>query len=167
MRKKSLLMIACVCAAMVMVSQADAQWFLFQNPLLGKQAKEFSLKSFSGTQQSLSVLRNGRPAILFFWATWCPHCVEQLKDLKQHADDFAQKDIQLILVDLDEDEQTIKNFMIRRGLSFDVLIDVDGRVADDYGVQGVPTYIFINSDGVVKAVEHVLPENYERILLEK
>jgi len=163
-RKNFLFIIVLVFAVMSIVSQSQAQWFLFRNPLLGKQAKEFSLKDLSGKQQSLSALRESRPAILFFWATWCPHCVRQLTDLKQHADDFMRKDIQLILIDLGEDAETIRNFMKRKGVLFDMLIDVTGDVASDYGVRGVPTYVFINKEGIVQAVKHVLPEDYERFL---
>jgi peroxiredoxin len=72
----------------------------------------------------------------------------------------------LILVDLGEDTQKVGNFLARRGLSFDmILFDSDGAVANDYGVQGVPTYIFIGRNGVVKAVDHRLLRDYERILL--
>ncbi len=164
MRKKILLMVVGVVMAAGVVSQVQAQWFLFKNPLLGKPAKEFSLRDLSGQSRSLSELRADRPAIVFFWATWCPHCVNQLADLKQHADVFVEKNIQLILVDLGEDARKVQDFMTRRGLAFDVLIDADGDVAADYGVQGVPTYVFIHKNGIVKAVEHTLREDYDAVL---
>jgi len=165
-RKFFLLVLICSLVIVCSVSQSRAQWFLFQNPLLGKQAKEFSLQDMDGRKQSLSDLRKGAPVIIFFWATWCPHCVNQLADLQKHADLFSRKNIRLILVDLGEDAQKVGNFLARRGLSFDmILFDSDGAVANDYGVQGVPTYIFIGRNGVVKAVDHRLLRDYERILL--
>ncbi|MBI5416128.1 MAG: redoxin domain-containing protein, partial [Candidatus Omnitrophica bacterium] len=45
-----------------------------------------------------------------------------------------------------------------------VFLDQDSAVAESYDVVGVPTFYLIDSDGVVRGVDHSLPGNYEEIL---
>lgn len=147
-----------------MLSQAQAQWFVFENPVLGKKAKEFSLTNLSGMETNLSSLKEDRPAILFFWATWCPHCRSWIAELGGKMDELRAKDIELVLVNLQETEEGVRRYLKRAGIDHDVLLDFEGRVADLYGVQGIPTFVFIASDGIVNAVEYELPEDYEKLL---
>lgn len=147
------------------VPAAQAQFGLFGNPLIGKQAAEFTLKDLDGQVWTLSRIRNGRPAILFFWATWCPHCRSQLKVLNGEIEAIHQKGIEVILVDLEEDVKQVKSFMDRNGFDLNVLVDPNGKTADDYVIPGVPTFYFIAADGNIRAVEHGLPDDYENILM--
>jgi thioredoxin-related protein len=41
-------------------------------------------------------------------------------------------------------------------------LDEESSLAESYGVVGVPTFVFVDAKGIVSAVEHVLPEGYER-----
>ena len=144
--------------------EASAQWFLFQNPLLGKQAPDFTLKNLSGEQRNFSALRSESPAIIFFWTTWCSHCRSQLKELHVSAEQIRNKGISLVLVDLGEDRQKVKQYIEREQIRFEILMDETGEVAGEYGVRGIPTFVYVSKDGIVKAVEHEIIRNYEEIL---
>ena len=143
------------------VTLASGQFPFFGNPLVGEKAPDFTLTSVSGKSASLSQLRGGKPCIIFFWATWCPHCREQLKHLKSVVGELQQKGYQLLLVDLQEDAGAVKAFLDRQQLPFDVLLDADAGVAEQYGVIGVPSFYFVDASGIIQGVEHVLPEDYE------
>ncbi|HSA31986.1 MAG TPA: TlpA disulfide reductase family protein [Candidatus Omnitrophota bacterium] len=148
----------------VMTTVSLAQFNLFGNPLIGKQAAEFTLKDLDGQEWTLSQIREGRPAILFFWATWCPHCRTQLSALNQQIEEIHKKGIEVILIDLEEGPKQVKAFMDRNGLELNVLVDTDGRTTDDYVIPGVPTFYFIGADGKIRTVEHHLPDDYEKLL---
>ena len=49
-------------------------------------------------------------------------------------------------------------FAQERGLTFPILLDTDGGVAQGYRVQGIPTSFFINREGLIK-VQHTGPLN--------
>ena len=49
--------------------------------LIGKPAPDFTLDTLSAKQVNMTSYRSGKKAIIFFWATWCPHCRVQLKEL--------------------------------------------------------------------------------------
>jgi len=146
-------------------TKAMGQFLFMQgNPLVGKAAPEFSLNmAVSGKKMSLTDYRAGNKAIIFFWATWCPHCRVQLKTLNDSKAEIESKGIKVALVDLDEDRSIVKGYVQKLKIEYDVFLDEGGVVGDQYGLVGVPTFIFVDEDGVVKAVEHSLPEDYESL----
>jgi len=143
----------------------EAQLLTFlENPLLNKQAPDFTLPTLSGQPTSLSQLRDGKSAILFFWATWCPHCRVQLKELSVMKADIEVKGIKVLLVDVGESSQQVGNYMKKNNINYEVFLDEDSKVSDEYNLIGVPTYFLIGADGVIKAVDHAIPSDYVEIL---
>ena len=60
-----------------------------ESPLIGKKAPDFTLERLSGKSASLSEVIKDKKAILFFFATWCPHCREQLKQISARKAEFG------------------------------------------------------------------------------
>ncbi len=145
-------------------SHASGQFFFFQNPLEGKEAPDFTLKTLTGKEINLAKFRDGNPAIIFFWATWCPHCREQLVELNKQTAEIEKKGIKLILVDLDEDIRPVRSYVERHNVKIEVALDPDSAVADQYGIVGVPTFYFIDKAGMIKSVTHEFPANYGEVL---
>ena len=152
----------CVMGVLTMpfLSASSAQWFLFQNPMLGKTAEDFQLPSVSGESRQFSRIRGQQPAILFFWATWCPHCRTSLEMLNQKRQEIQDQGIRVVLLDLGEDPREVREYLDRGEIQYDSLIDGAGEVAQQYGVQGIPTFVYISSEGTVKNVGHQFLEDY-------
>ena len=129
--------------------------------LVGKPAPEFTLGTASGESKSLTQVRDGKRTIMFFWATWCPHCNEELEVLSLKLKDIQQKGIQIVLVDAGESREDVKSFLSRRGLVLDSFMDEDNTVSGLYSVVGLPTTFFIDEKGIVRAIEHELPSDYD------
>ena len=146
---------------------ARAQFFFMENPLVGQAAPDFTLKTFNGGKVNMTKFRDGKSAIIFFWATWCPHCREALKELNKNRAQIEGKGIQLMLVDVGEEEKEVRRYVERNKIGSTVFLDQESSLADPYGIIGVPTFVFVDSQGIVKAVEHALPENYAEILAVK
>ena len=160
------LLMVCFITITFSVPQAGAQSFFdfLTDRNIGKPAPDFTLKNLKGADVNMTKYRDGKKAIIFFWATWCPHCRAALKDLNQHRFDIAKKDIKLILVDLGEGAAEVTDHMKKHKLDMDVFLDTDNSLAEPYGIVGVPTFCFVNNKGIVQAVEHSLVKNYEEIL---
>lgn len=146
------------------VPAAQAQFFMFENPLVGEMAPDFTLSTTEDKQVNLNEYRGGDSAIIFFWATWCPHCRTQLSQLNDVKGEMAQKGIKLVLVDLGETKKQVDAYLKKNNLQYPVFLDKDSKVAEQYNIVGVPTFIFVNKEGKVQAVEHSIPRNYEAIL---
>lgn len=145
-------------------SYAMGQFFFLGHPLMQKKAPDFTLTSMAGKKVSFKEYRGNNPAILFFWATWCPHCRQQIPQLNREAANMGKKGIKLLLIDLQEEAGKIKAYLNRTNTNLEVLLDEDVEVSDQYSVMGVPTYFLIDKKGIIRAVEHELPGNYEQIL---
>jgi len=144
---------------------AQFPFFEMDNPLVGKKAPEFNLPTLSGQKISLTQYRAGKSAIIFFWATWCPNCHKRMKELNESAEQIKNKGIQVILVDIGENAEVVNSYVKRYKVPYDVFLDEGSKVAEDYNIIGVPTFFFVGSDGIIKAVEYFIPDDYEKILL--
>ena len=148
-------------------SHAGAQSFFdfFQNQNIGKAAPDFTLRNLKGEDVNMTKYRDGKKAIIFFWATWCPHCRVALKKSIQDKSEIEKKEIKLILVDLGEEEAEVQSHVKRNNIDLDIFLDKENSLAEPYGLIGVPTFYFINQEGFVQAIEHSLPQNYDELLL--
>jgi cytochrome c biogenesis protein CcmG/thiol:disulfide interchange protein DsbE len=135
-----------------------------ESPLMGKKAPDFTLERLSGQSASLNEVIKGKKAILFFFATWCPHCRSQLKEIAARKANFIQEGIEIVLVDIGEQKNKVAQFLTAHGIDNDAFLDVDSFVSETYEVAGVPTLVFIGADGRVRFVEYGLPDNYQEIL---
>lgn len=130
---------------------------------IGKSAPDFTLPTLDGKSLNLTKYRDGKQAIIFFWATWCPHCRAELKKLNENIAQIEKQDIKLILVDIGEDKGEVSRYIQQYDIQATIVLDQESSLADPYGIIGVPTFFFINREGIIKAVTHVMPENYQEI----
>jgi len=108
----------------------------------------------------------GRPVLLFFWTTWCPYCREEITMLNQMAPQMKKEGIEPFAVNVGESEQKVFSFVGKNMLTLRVLLDRDGKAADNYDVIGVPTYIMLDKKGEVISREHAFPKDYKKLLKE-
>jgi peroxiredoxin len=161
-----IVLIAVVFLLIFGLSRSRAQFFSFGNGLEGESAPDFTLSTLTKDNITMSVYRGGEPAILFFWATWCPHCRSALEELNAKASQIQQQGIKIILVDVGEPKDQVRSYMVERKLTLDVFLDEDSSVSSRYSLVGVPTFFLINKEGVVKSVKHELSGDYLKSLTE-
>ena len=143
--------------------QASGQMFFMKNENIGKEAQDFRLRTLKGKEVSLGELRRGRKTVIFFWATWCPHCRVALTKLDQQKYDIENKKIKLILVDVGESEQIVNRYMEKNNIDMDVFMDEKSEVTEAYGVVGLPTFCFINKEGIIKDFQNGLPDDLNSV----
>ena len=113
---------------------------------------------------NLSTL-SGKPAILLFWTTWCPYCRVELKSLNKMYPQMEKEGLVVFAVNVGEAGYKVERFLKENPLSIKILLDKDAKAAENYEINGVPTYIFLNKDGKVVSLEHSLPADYKSLLL--
>jgi peroxiredoxin len=120
---------------------------------LGEAAPDFELDTLDGRRVRLSDLE-GRTVLVNFWATWCGPCRVEMPTIQARFDRFSP-DLVVLAVNFKEPESAVRAYVDELGLTFDVLLDPDGRVNQDlYRVRGYPTTLLIDRDGVVR-VQHI------------
>ncbi len=129
--------------------------FGLPSPLVGRPAPDFTLPDLDGERVNFRRWQDGRRAVLFFWATWCPHCREQIRVLADKRDQIERKGVRVLLVDVQESSGRVARFLEGRDLEMEVLLDATGEVSGAYGVVGIPTFVFIDETGTVRDVRNI------------
>jgi len=100
--------------------------------------------SFSNKSTLYDIQSN--QTLVVFWASWCPHCMEELPKVNTWAKE--NPNTKVVAISLDDDqaayEETIKQFP-------NLMHNTDlkkwkGKAVNDYFVYGTPTFILLDKD---------------------
>ena len=124
---------------------------------IGESAPDFELTALSGETIQLSQFR-GQPVLLSIGASWCPDCRVEAPLLQKLHEDHPE--LIILLVDTKESPDVVQNFVDEFSMTHPVLLDQDGSVSKLYQVFAIPTEIFIDKDGIIRAkiIEGVTPK---------
>ncbi|MGM0402014.1 MAG: redoxin domain-containing protein [Chloroflexota bacterium] len=122
-----------------------------QPPQEGNPAFDFTLQTLEGEEVSLSDFR-GQAVMLNFWASWCGPCRIEIPHMIELYKETHDQDFEIVAVNLRENTDRVEDFVQRFDIPFPVLLDEKGRIGAAYHVQGIPTSIFIDEEGVIRHV---------------
>ena len=88
----------------------------------------------------------GKPLLLYFWASWCPVCRFEHSAISSLAEDYQVLSVALQSGSADE----IKSHMLEHDAEYRVINDPDGILASSYGIRGVPTSFIIDATGDIR-----------------
>ena len=139
-------------AVLILPGVADrAAWSMGERvPAAGMPGAECTLTDLDGRQQSLSQYR-GKVVLLNFWATWCKPCTTEMPAMQATFDKLRGKGFVVLAVNELEDDAKVRAHIREYKHTFPVLMDRENRVANLYGVYGLPVSVFIDEAGVVQA----------------
>ena len=92
----------------------------------------------------------GNPAVMVFWATWCPYCRVFMPHLEPILEDYADQGVQVIAVNTREDESDGDPKAYLEDLGFPLVGILEGDViAADYDVHFIPGLMVVDGTGTV------------------
>lgn len=109
---------------------------------VGTKAPNFSLKDALGNDVELyKELAKGPVVLTFYRGQWCPYCNLQLRAYQEILPDIHGLGAQLIAVNPQNPDKSL-SMKEKAGLTFTVLSDVQGLVAEKYRLRfDIPVYI--------------------------
>ena len=121
-----------------------------------QMAPDLALNDQSGEKISLSALK-GKVVLLDFWGVWCGPCRQKLPKTQDIHDKFKDKPLAVIGIHSSFRTEGMTDFIDQENITF--LIGIDpGHIADDYSVNGWPTYYLIDKQGrIAWGPQHGLP----------
>lgn len=122
-----------------------------QEPLVevGDSAPHFKITTDDGKAISRSEF-GGKLLVLNFWATWCPPCIEEFPSLSAMAQDMKAKNIVVLGVSVDKNQQSYRRFLERMNPGFETAMDPDATISAEYGTFKYPETYVIDSQGKVR-----------------
>jgi thiol-disulfide isomerase/thioredoxin len=112
---------------------------------------DFSLRDLEGHQVSLSQYR-GHPVVIDFWATWCAPCRHQIPELKKLYAKYKSRGLVVLGVACDtvqgDGVRSVRPFVREFDISYPILL-AEAPVLDDFGIEALPTTVFLGSDGTI------------------
>ncbi len=141
-------------------------------PRAGFAAPDFTLSTPDGETITLSDLR-GHPVIVNLWASWCGPCRAEMPALQRVHETYQDAGLVLLAVNATHQDSipAALAFAAEYGLTFPILLDVDGQVSQLYELRALPSTYFIRPDGLIEEVvlggpmaEALLRTRVERLL---
>jgi len=118
---------------------------------IGNLAPEFNLLGLDGNYTSLNSFR-GEPVLLYFCTTWCEPCRTEMLYFKQIYDEWTDKGLVLLTINVGESLTIARDFAEETGITMPVLVDHSMVTHKRYEITGMPTTYLIDEDGVIKDI---------------
>jgi peroxiredoxin len=122
-------------------------------PQIGFVAPDFTLENLNGEAITLSSLA-GQPVLVNLWASWCGPCRAEMPAIQRAFEQFEPDGAVVLAVNLtaQDSREAAATFAAEHGLTFQILLDIDGEVARLYQNRALPSSYFIGPDGVIREI---------------
>ena len=125
--------------------------------MVGKAGPELQIDEWLGSGPATIEALRGKPTLVVFWATWCPHCRREMPTLEATWNRYKSQGLQVIAVTKNSRGQTtekVREYISANGLTFPIGVDAGGQTSRAYSVQGIPAAALLDKDGVVVMRDH-------------
>jgi peroxiredoxin len=142
--------------ALVIAVNAPATWAALSpaesDEFNGQEAPAFSLRPVKGDTVSLKDFK-GRLLLVNFFASWCPPCRAEIRELSQLHKQYAKQGLSIIGIAVDfvltpETVGDVAPLVEKLAIPYPVVIASE-KTASDFHFKGIPTTILIDKDGKI------------------
>jgi peroxiredoxin len=148
-----------------LILTTTAIWIIFTNPnknahqrisapQVGFRAPDFTLHTLDdGGSFTLSELK-GQAVLVNLWATWCPPCRVEMPAIEKMYKEYKNQGLVVLAINMtyQDKPESILPFTKEYGLTFPILLDINGVVSNSYKIHSLPSSYFINRAGIINKV---------------
>ena len=124
--------------------------------LLSQEAPDFTLSTMTGANITLSELE-GTPVVINFWATNCPHCLDELPYFEAVAQG-SEGAIKVIAINVGQSLSIVQTYFGEYEPTMIVALDGNVEVFQTYSQNDnprgyIPITVFVDSEGIVQQIK--------------
>jgi cytochrome c biogenesis protein CcmG/thiol:disulfide interchange protein DsbE len=93
----------------------------------------------------------GRIVWVDFWASWCAPCRRSFPWMNAMHEKYRSRGLQIIGVNVDKDRESADEFLREMPARFSLRYDPAGELAEQFGVQAMPSSFLLDTSGKVIA----------------
>ena len=117
---------------------------------VGEMMPAYAALNLDGSKFDLAAKRD-KVVLLNVWATWCGPCVYEIPELQLLHEKYASRGVEVIGVSVDQSEaQLVREFVAeQKKMTYPIVHDADGRIADMLQTTVLPTSVIIDRAGKI------------------
>jgi thiol-disulfide isomerase/thioredoxin len=116
---------------------------------VGDMMPAYTAKTLDGAPYDLAS-EKGKVVLVNVWATWCGPCRFEIPELQKMHDDLGGRGFKVVGVSVDEGEaKEVKQFMTDQKMTYPVVHDPDGRIANLLATTVLPTSVLLDRHGKI------------------
>ena len=120
--------------------------------LIGRPVPVCNLTALDGAPvDSLQALK-GEVLYVDFWASWCPPCIQSFPFLTGLQQEYGERGLRVIGVNLDEKIADAEKFLSDYPAGFTIVADLSKQCAKDFDVIAMPSSYLIDREGIVRYI---------------
>lgn len=108
-----------------------------------------NIQSFTLLDATKYKIKNDKPILVHFWATWCPTCKFEASNIQTLSKDY---EVLTIAVQSGSNEE-IQKYLDEHKISFNVVNDFDGLYSKKFNIQAFPTSFIYDKNKKLKFTE--------------
>lgn len=114
------------------------------------QMQPIVLDSFEKQRVRVPEDYQGKALLVNFWATWCPHCVEEIPSMNRALDALGEENFAMISISYKDTDAIMAKFLEEVKVDFPILMDKKGEVSQAWKVFAFPSSFLIDKQGMIR-----------------
>ena len=123
-------------------------------PVVGLFAPDFNLTELASGKQVTLAQYVGQPVFIFFWATWCLHCNNEMGSIETISQTNKAAGLVVLTVNAADDLATVTLYRTNHNLTVPILLDPNSIFKNAYNISldSIPLHFFIDSNGKIRSI---------------
>jgi thiol-disulfide isomerase/thioredoxin len=150
--------------------EITAKYKKYKNLVPGTVSPVFeNYENFKGGTTSLADLK-GKYVYIDVWATWCAPCKREIPFLQKIEEKYHGKNIAFVSLSIDKADaheawKTMVTEKEMSGIQLFAPSDWSSKFVQDYGIEGIPTFIMIDPEGKIVSASAPRPSSPKLTML--
>ena len=116
---------------------------------------QLQLTDYQGQPVDLAAMSADKPALVYFWGTWCPICSVTSPTIDKLA---ASNDYPVVTIAIKSgSDQELDSYLNENNFSFTTVNDQDGNIFADWQGQVTPSYVVLKDGEMTQGLTGIQP----------